>query len=144
MTEADFYFNAEDRLQIACRLAARTCAERLRTVVCAPDAESAQRFDRLLWSWPATAFVPHCRADDPLAAETPVLIAIEGDPLPEGDVLLNLAPDCPSGWERYRRVLEVVSREEADRARARARYARYRAAGCTLRAHDLAQEQGRR
>ncbi len=138
MTEVDFYFNAADRLQVACRLAAKALARGRRLVIYAPERELAQRIDRMLWTWPATAFVPHCLVGDALASDTPVLIAPAAGSVPAADVLLNLDADCPPEFERHARLLEVVPREEEARAAARARYARYRAAGCVLRNHDLA------
>lgn len=138
MTSITFYFNAPDRLQVACRLAGKALAQGRRTLLFAPDPELAQRLDRLLWTWPATGFVPHCAADDPLAAETPVLIAAAPEAAPSCEILLNLSPECPPLFERYDRLLEVVSAEEQDRAAGRARYAWYRDRGYEIRHHDLA------
>src|SRR5690606_15331014 len=83
MTSIDFYFNAEDRFQVACRLAGKALKHNQRLVIYAPQAETASRIDRMLWTWPAIGFVPHCPAHSPLAAETPVLIAA-GEETPEG------------------------------------------------------------
>ncbi|TAK45799.1 MAG: DNA polymerase III subunit chi [Betaproteobacteria bacterium] len=139
MTRIDFYFNAADRLQVACRLAGKAVAQRRRVVIFAPQAEVAQRIDRLLWTWPATGFVPHCRAGDALAAETPVLIAHDAaDAASASEVLLNLDAACPDFFERYERLLEIVSQEDADRLAARTRYAWYRDRGYAMRSHDLA------
>lgn len=138
MTSIDFYFNAPDRLQVACRLAGKALAQGKRTLLFAPDPELAQRLDRLLWTWPATGFVPHCASDDPLAAETPVLIAAEPEATPSCQILLNLGTECPPLFERYERLLEVVSADEADRRAGRARYAWYRDRGYEIRNHDLA------
>src|SRR5258706_204413 len=38
-------------------------------LIYAPDTELATRLDRLLWTWPATGFVPHCPPSDTLAGE---------------------------------------------------------------------------
>ena len=94
MTSIDFYFNAEDRLQVACRLAGKALAQRKRMLMYAPDSELAGRIDRMLWVSPAIGFVPHCAAHDPLAPDTPLLIG--AGELPEAlgcDVILNLAAD---------------------------------------------------
>lgn len=139
MTTIDFYFNAEDRLQVACRLAGKALAQRKRLLLYAPQGELAQRLDRMLWTWSAIAFVPHCFADDAAATETPVLIAREAGALPECELLLNLAPECPPFFERFERLLEVVSQGEEERREARARYAWYRERGYAIRNHDLAQ-----
>ena len=138
MTTIDFYFNAADRLQVACRLAGKAVAQGKRVLVYAPSAELAQRIDRTLWTWPAIGFVPHCMCDDPLAAETPVLIAVDGRAAPVCEVLLNLASEHPDFFERYDRLLEIVSQEEDDRKAARTRFAWYRDRGYAIRSHDLA------
>ena len=41
MTSIDFYFNAEDRLQVACRLAAKAASQSTRMVIYAPDGDTA-------------------------------------------------------------------------------------------------------
>jgi DNA polymerase-3 subunit chi len=60
VTSIDFYFNAADRLQVACRLAGKAVAKQNRVLIYAPAAALAQKIDRMLWTWPATGFVPHC------------------------------------------------------------------------------------
>lgn len=140
MTSIDFYFNAADRLQVACRLAGKALAKKHRMLIYAPEAGLAQRIDRLLWTWPATGFVPHCLAHDPLAAETPVVIALEPEPVPACAILLNLADECPPRFESYERLLEVVSRDGEDREAGRGRYRFYRDRGFSIANHDLARE----
>ena len=139
MTSIDFYFNADDRLQVACRLAAKALRQGSRMLIYAPDTEVAGRLDTLMWTWPAIGFVPHCRAQAPLAAETPVLIA-SGEETPEGcELLLNLAADCPPHFERFARLLEVVAVNDEDRASGRSRYRFYKERGYPIASHDLAQ-----
>ena len=141
MTSIDFYFNAADRLQVACRLAAKALAERKRTLIYAPDTDLATRLDRMMWSWPATGFVPHCAAHDALAAETPVLIA--GDDEATGiPILLNLSADCPPRFASFERLLEVVGADDADREPARARFRLYKSQGYAVASHDLARQDG--
>jgi len=138
LTTIDFYFNAADRLQVACRLAGKALEQRKRMLIFAPLAEVAQKLDRMLWTWPAIAFVPHCLATDALAAETPVLIASDGEAAPVCDVLLNLWHECPAFFARHDRLLEIVSQDEEDRRAGRSRYTWYRERGYPIRSHDLA------
>lgn len=142
MTSIDFYFNAADRLQVACRLAGKALAQGKRMLIYAPQPELAQRLDRMLWTWPAVSFVPHCMADDALAPEAPVVIALEPDAAAARDVLLNLCRDCPPYFERYERLLEVIALDDEERRSGRARYAWYRERGYAIRNHDLATETG--
>jgi len=137
MTSVDFYFNAADKLQVACRLAGKAMAQGKRLLIYAPQADTAQRIDRMLWTWQATGFVPHCAAHDPLASETPVLIASAADAHSVCDVLLNLAPDTPPAFERYERLLELVAQDDEDRRAARGRYKFYRERGFRIADHDL-------
>lgn len=138
MTSIDFYFNAADRFEVACRLAGKAVAQKKRMVLYAPGADLAQRIDQMLWTWQALSFVPHCLANDAIAAETPVLIASDADSAPDCDVLVNLSTQCPEFFARYPRLLEIVSRDEEDRKAGRARYAWYRERGYAIRNHDLA------
>ena len=138
MTSVDFYFNAADKLQVACRLAGKALAQGKRLLIYAPQADTAQSIDRLLWTWPATGFVPHCRAGDALAADTPVLIADAADAAARCDILLNLARETPPAFERFERLLEVVARDDGDRQAARERYRFYRERGYRVANHDLA------
>jgi DNA polymerase-3 subunit chi len=137
MTSIDFYFNAQDRLQVACRLAGKAMKQNQRVLIYAPHAELATRIDKMLWTWPATGFVPHCAVHAPLAQETPVLIA-SGDETPEGcEILLNLGADCPPHFERFPRLLEVI--DGAGRDAGRSRYRFYKERGYRIANHDLAQ-----
>ena len=138
MTGVDFYFNAADKLQVACRLAGKALAQGKRLLIYAPQADTAQRIDRLLWTWPATGFVPHCRAEDPIAAQTPVLIAGDAAGVAPCDILPNLGPETPPAFERFERLLEVVASDDGDRQAARARYRFYRERGYRVANHDLA------
>jgi DNA polymerase-3 subunit chi len=141
VTSIDFYFNAEDRLQVACRLAGKALAQGKRMLIYAPEAETASRVDRMLWTWPAIGFVPHCAAHDPLAAETPVLIASDPQTSPDCEVLLNLGADCPPHFERFERLLEVVSGEQSERQAGRNRYRFYLERGYKIANHDLGKEE---
>jgi DNA polymerase-3 subunit chi len=139
MTSIDFYFNAEDRLQVACRLAGKAIKQNQRVLIYAPEPETASRIDKLLWTWPAIGFVPHCAVHSRLAAETPVLIAAGDETPPQCEVLLNLGAECPPHFERFARLLEVVSQDEADKEKGRGRFRFYRERGYKIANHDLAQ-----
>lgn len=138
MTSIDFYFNATDRFEVACRLAGKAVAQKKRMLIFAPDADVAHKIDQMLWTWPAVSFVPHCFAGDGLAADTPVLIASDAESAPDCEVLMNLSAACPDFFARYARLLEIVSQDEDERKAGRTRYAWYRERGYAIRNHDLA------
>ena len=139
MTTVDFYFNAEDRLQVACRLAGKAVAQKKRMLIYAPEPEIASRIDKLLWTWPAIGFVPHCALHDPLAADTPILIAADAETPRHCELILTLGAECPPHFERFERLLEVVAAaDEAERQAGRARYRFYLERGYKITNHDLA------
>ena len=143
MTSVDFYFNAEDRFQVACRLAGKALAQKKRLLIYAPQPETAGRIDKMLWTWPAIGFAPHCPAHDALAPETPILIS-SGEDGPQGcELLLNLSEETPPHFERFERLLEVVAAAEAERKAARERFKFYRDRGYPIASHDLAGKEAR-
>ena len=70
MTSIDFYFNADDRLEVACRLAGKALQQKKRVLIYAPQPEVAQRIDRLLWTAQAVSFIPHCCGARPARRRT--------------------------------------------------------------------------
>lgn len=136
MTRIDFYRYAEDKQQLACRLAAKA-ARSTRIVVYSPDRAALERFDKLLWMSPQTGFVPHCFADSKLAPETPVLLATTGEGLAHHDVLLNLGDEWPPFFATFDRLLEIVGTDEEDKARARGRYKFYQQRGYEIVVNDV-------
>lgn len=139
MTEIDFYTHVTDRLRVTCQLVQKARARQLRVLVLLPDEGQLRALDEQLWTFQASAFLPHCRADEPHAPQTPVLLSCsEGPPLHD-ELLVNLRPEPPQQFARYARLLEIVGLDEAERAQARERFRFYRDRGYTLRTHTLSQ-----
>ena len=137
MTQIDFYTNVADRLATACRILGKAYALRRRMVVLCPDAGTAERIDRLLWTTPAIGFLPHCAASDALAAVTPIVIDHTGAEPVHNQVLVNLRSEWPPFFGRFERLIEIVSGDDEDRRQARERYKFYRDRGYDIRTHDL-------
>lgn len=137
MTQIDFYTQAEDKFHTACRLCGKAIGANNRVHVLAADREAADRFSRLLWSVPPVSFVPHCAAQDELAARTPVIVDHRDGTWAHDDVLINLTDTLPASFSRFRRMIEIVTRHDDDRARARERFRHYRDRGYEIATHDL-------
>ncbi len=142
MTRIDFYFEAEDKLQVACRLSAKAAQQKLRVLIYTPDEAQSQRIDKMLWTWQATGFLPHCMTRSPLAAQTPVLITHDPEDTPHDEVLLNLHSQWPPAFSRFQRLVEIVSRDDEDREAARGRFRFYRDRGYEIANHDLSRANG--
>jgi DNA polymerase-3 subunit chi len=142
MTRIDFYFEAEDKLQVACRLSAKATHQKLRVLIYAADEAQAQVIDKMLWTWQSTGFLPHCLTRSPLAVQTPVLITHDPEDTPHDEVLLNLHYEWPPAFSRFQRLVEIVGRYDGDRMAARERFRFYRDRGYEIKSHDLSKANG--
>ncbi len=138
-TKVEFHSRVPDRLQYACRLLRKAAASSARVLVAA-DEDTLQQFDRLLWNFSGTDFVPHCLHDAPLQVleYTPIVLT----PNPQADAvhltLLNLGSGVPVGFEQFTRIIEIVSDDVHDKQGARSRWKHYAASDCELSNHELA------
>lgn len=139
MTEVAFHFGAPDRLAYTCRLLRKATVTGARLLVrSSPDL--CAELDTALWSLGPTEFISHCTATaaQALRSRSAVLILDEAAELDaDFSILVNLADDVPQGFERFERVIEIVSTDEQDRSLARQRWKHYTALGYTITRHDL-------
>lgn len=145
MTRIDFAFGAPDRLRTACEVARKRYLAGQRLVVYCSNGARLNAFDRMLWAFDDTSFVPHVLASDPLAAQTPVVLttsdplaavalADQNQPLPW---LMNLDDACPPNIDGFERMLEIVSDDPDDKLAARQRWRTYQTGGHNLQSHKL-------
>ena len=128
MTRIDFAFGAPDRLRTACQVARKRTWRASAWWCIAATVPGWRPSDRMLWAFDDISFVPHVLANDPLAADTPVVLTAS-DPLKASEKLvqagqpqpwlLNLDDECPPGFEGFERLLEIVSDEPDDKQAAR-------------------------
>jgi DNA polymerase-3 subunit chi len=137
MTSIQFLHGAPDRLTAVAEWLRQAWLKRQPVLVYVPNRQSAEQLDRLLWSQPATGFLPHCNAESPLAKETPIVMTGRLDELSQDHCLLNLADELPPGFSRFEQLIEIVSIADADRLRARERFKFYRERGYPIEARDI-------
>lgn len=137
MTQIIFLHGARDRLQAAAAWLALARSEDKPVLVYVPAGERSEQLDRLLWTHQATGFLPHCRANDKLAAETPIVLATELDNPPHDGCLLNLSDQIPPGFSRFQQLIELVSADDGDKLPGRERFRFYRERGYPLEARDI-------
>lgn len=137
MTEVAFHFNAPQKLAYACRLLRKAYLKGARLVVLVPD-EQVHELDQALWLMAPGDFVPHSTpADAPAVQDRSPIRLVTAVPDAVQGVLVNLRDELLPGFERFERVIEVVTLDEDDRARARQRWRQYEAAGMKPQKHDL-------
>ena len=137
MTKVDFYTGSSDKLRTACQLSHKAMQNGLHTILRLPDAASCDTLDKLLWHYPDTAFIPHCRSDAEQAAQTPVVLSHDNDKFPHHDLLISLHDECMSFFSRFDRVIEIVGMSAEESRLGRERYTFYRDRGYELRHFDL-------
>lgn len=133
-----FHFNAADKWAYTCRLVRKALSRGARLVVCA-DGDGLKRIDVGLWTLHPQAFLPHAGVQSPLrvVSRSPVRLCSQLVPGESGDVLVNLLPETPTGFERFNRLIDVVGTDEASRVAARARWRAHVADGRQPDRHDL-------
>lgn len=133
MTRIDFHSNVPNKLAYACRLVRKARAAQCKIVLLGKDRNELAQLDQLLWTFSEQDFLPHARAGDPLAAQTPVILTdSEAVELPHHHVLINLSGNTPEHFARFERMFEIISSEEADKAAGRDRYRFYKERGYPL------------
>lgn len=146
MTEVAFHVGMADKLGYACRLLRKAWRQGAR-VVATGEPAVLSRLDTLLWTFEQEEFVPHARLRageplPPLLARTPLWLADQPHELltagVSAPVLLNLGPAMVEGFERFDRVLELVSDDAEDTRQGRQRWRQYRDAGIQPQRHDQA------
>jgi len=138
--EVHFYHNHPDPLAAACQLVGRAYQKDRKVLLIAADPAQSRGLDQALWTYAQQSFIPHVGLDSPLAAETPVLIAVAGrhqPPWPHSDMLFNLGASIPDGFDGFRMVLEIVGPTESEKAAARQRWQNYRSLGLQPVPHDM-------
>jgi DNA polymerase-3 subunit chi len=140
MTEVAFHFNVPDKVGYACRLLRKATGAGAKVVVTG-EPGLLQTLDTELWTFSPLEFIPHCHAANAEAqvlAASPVLLSDAPRATPHQEVLVNLGGRIPEGFERFERLIELVSTEDGDRQQARSRWKHYADRGYAIQRHDIA------
>ena len=143
MTQVHFYHNAANPLGLTCELVARAFSGGRRVAIRTPESAGTKQLDDALWTFEHGSFIPHVLVGSPLEQETPVVLG-HAEPVagwPHQDLLFNLSPEVPTGFEDFRMVVEIVSQNEEDRLKARSRWMRYKSLGADLKAFDAVRRE---
>lgn len=142
MTKVDFYTGATDKLRTACQLSHKAMQGGLRVLLFTPDEATTGALDKLLWHYPATAFIPHCLVHEAEADGMPVVLAHQGERFPHSELLISLHTSCLPFFSRFDRLIEIVGEDEEEVRLGRERYGFYRDRGYEMRHFDLRKQAG--
>ncbi|HYD77168.1 DNA polymerase III subunit chi [Ramlibacter sp.] len=141
MTEVAFHFNAPDKLGYACRLLRKVYGTGAHAVVTG-DEDLLRELDIALWSFSALDFLPHCHGSaqgQRVQARSPIVLVPSVRSAPHQQVLVNLGGSVPEGFERFERLVEVVSGDPGDRQLGRRRWRHYKDRGYAVDQYDVGQ-----
>ena len=132
MTRIDFYQLDSNRHrydQVVCKLCQKAYESQQLTLLLTRDPQQSQHLDHALWTFADDSFVPH-DSDEVETLATPILI--HDNPAPRGDrqLLINLSASVPEYFAQFERVIELVT--EDNRQQARAHYSFYKERGYPL------------
>lgn len=138
MTGVEFHVNAADKVAFACRLLRKAVGKGAKVVVTG-EPTLLRELDTALWTFSPLEFIPHCYGEAggaAVVAASPVVLADSARSAPHQQVLVNLGPQVPDGFERYERLIEIVGTDEDDLQRGRQRWKHYADRGYALMKHD--------
>ncbi len=142
MTQLDFNFHYEqasgDRDQLASRVAEQARRAGRRVLIHTPVAAESKHVDNLFWTLWEQGFVPHGLLGKDEPKVNPILIGDGNSDNEEHEVLINLAPQVPTFFGRFERLIECVDHDEAVKAAGRERFRYYREHGYPLNTHNIA------
>lgn len=139
MTEIAFHFNVPDKLAYTCRLLRKAHRSGAEVGVVGPVPLLGE-LDRALWSFEPLEFIPHASArlaGSALAPHTKMWLAADAADVPHHAVLVNLDESVPAGFERFDRLIEIVSLDDGDRQAARRRWKHYSDRGYDIVRHEV-------
>ena len=139
----DFYLleegGPEARWLLACRLLEKAYARNHQVFVNCNHQEDAENLDELLWTFKDVSFIPHNLQGEGPEPPPPVQIGFGKEPRGFHDLLMNLADNIPHYYQRFQRVIEIVSADEVSKEISRRHYRDYKGQGCNIHIHQLSQ-----
>lgn len=138
MTRIDFHSNVPDKINYTCRLIRKARAADCRVIVFENDRAQLNLLNDALWTFSESDFLPHVLMNDPLLAQTPIILTeTDNANFPHYELLINLTQIIPNDFSRFARVIEVIATGQQDTVAGRERYRHYQQQGISL-THTIA------
>lgn len=139
MTRIDFYILSTDddvsRLNYTARLCEKALRHNMRVLVLS-DGSDQLALDDLLWDFKQEAFAAHSVIDQHNDRDPIVLSAGTDAPL-HHDLLINLTPDIPPQFGRFKRLAEIVIQQPSILAATREHFRHFKERGYPLHTHKV-------
>lgn len=137
----DFYLLEDNEphavWHVACRLLEKAYQRGHRVFVYCDNQSDAEHLDELLWTYKDDSFIPHNLQGEGPEPPPAVQIGFEAEPRGFSDILLNMSNTIPPWSSRFRRIMEIVSAQDAAKEISREHYREYRSKQCDLHTHHI-------
>lgn len=141
MPSIDFYLinegDSSSRLKFICRLVEKAYQQKHKVYLQASSQTESQQLDQLLWTYRDDSFIPHGIYNHGQEPFPPVQIGHDLTPDDHRDILINLSDDVPNFYQQFSRILEIISNDPTQQAKARDRYRFYREKGFEIKTHKI-------
>ncbi|MFZ6747507.1 DNA polymerase III subunit chi [Undibacterium sp. Ren11W] len=132
MTRIDFHSNVADKISYTCRLIRKARAANCKVVVFDNDQVQLSKLNEALWNFSESDFLPHVMSGDSLARQTAIILTDDANAeFPHHELLINLTQRIPKNFNRFTRLIEIISSEQQDTNSGRERYRNYQQQGMT-------------
>jgi DNA polymerase-3 subunit chi len=139
--QVDFYLlqpnSTVSKELLVCRIAEKAYKLGHKIFIYCSNQEETQALDELLWTYKPESFLPHnIQGEGP---EPPPAIQLGYTTEPRGfnDILINMAPQHPSFYKKFLRIIEVVNHDDISKENSRKLYREYKKQGFKLKTHDI-------
>lgn len=138
----DFYLlaseNSEACWPLACRLVEKAYLRGHRLYIHCQNQQQAELLDELLWTFKDDSFIPHNLQGEGPEPPPPIQIGYANEPRGFEDILLNLADEVPSFYQKFQRVMELVVNNPSAKDKSREHYRLYRTQQWQIHTHQIA------
>ena len=129
MTRIDFYFNVVNKTALMHDLLETALLRRRQVTIAVADEVAANAATAALWQEKIESFLPNIPTSQALAAQTPIVIHWQNQPVLQDELLINLSASQLGFFSQFTQLIEMVGDDEQDKVAARARYKFYRDRG---------------
>ena len=131
MSQANFYIldsNSDDEMLLfCCRLAKKILGQNYRILIHSEHASQQEKLDKLLWEFQPDSYLPHAAIDTDVFRnnkDIPIGLSSGGAINTGFEVLVNLSPQPPPGFEGFDRFIQVIDQIPERLAPGRALFAK--------------------
>ncbi|HAF86974.1 MAG: DNA polymerase III subunit chi [Legionellaceae bacterium] len=142
LMRVDFYLlptdSSDDKDLFICRLLEKIYHRHHEVFVACDTQQEAHVLDELLWTFKPESFIPHNLQHEGPDIPPPIQFGYDAKPPARfNDILLNLQPQVPDFYARFKRIIEIVPNDASAKDLSRQRFRWHRAKQHQIQTHTI-------